>query len=542
MKSETLHPSSLILRTFFQKFDLFADAPDAVAKMRELVLELAVQGKLSEHRAADVKDPAWLKLAQQLDAEPNASTFDIEPPFEIPRWWRWTTLQRLGDTKPRNDAPDETKSSFVPMTLIPAEYGQSARHEERPWGEIKKGYTHFQNGDVVMAKITPCFENGKSAVMMGLTGGSGAGTTELHVFRRSGDGVLPEFVIIYLKTRGFITRGEPRMTGSAGQKRVPYDYFARSPFPLPPLAEQKRIVAKVDELMAICDRLEAQQQERESRHSGIARASLARFAEAPTTANLNFIFHKSYDIPPADLRKSILTLAVQGKLVPQDPNDEPAEMTCAGLKQLSGESSDHAGIPDQWALCSYRSLTTLVTSGSRGWKQFYAEKGSIFIRTQNINTDKLILDDVAFVDLPRSAEERRAQVLIDDILITITGANVTKAARVEKHIPEAYVSQHIALTRPRWSKMSEWLHLCFVSHGSARGILEKVAYGDKPGLNLNNIRDLMLPIPPLAEQRRIVAKVDELMALVDALETQLDTSRTTAAKLLSALVAELTNL
>ena len=85
-------------------------------------------------------------------------------------------------------------------------------------------------------------------------------------------------------------------------------------------------MAKVDELMALCDRLEAQQQERETRHAALARASLARFADAPTPANLNFLFHKSYDIPPADLRKSILTLAVQGKLVPKDPNDEPAEM------------------------------------------------------------------------------------------------------------------------------------------------------------------------------------------------------------------------
>jgi type I site-specific restriction endonuclease len=118
--------------------------------------------------------------------------------------------------------------------------------------------------------------------------------------------------------------------------------------------------------------------------------------------------------------------------------------------------------------------------------------------------------------------------------------NVTKAARIEEQIPEAYVSQHIALTRPRWSEMSEWLHLCFISPGSVRGTLEQLAYGDKPGLNLNNIRDLVLPIPPLAEQRRIVAKVDQLMSLVDELKTQLATSRATAANLLEAIVAELT--
>jgi type I restriction enzyme S subunit len=88
--------------------------------------------------------------------------------------------------------------------------------------------------------------------------------------------------------------------------------------------------------------------------------------------------------------------------------------------------------------------------------------------------------------------------------------------------------------------MSQWLHLCFISHASARGLLEQLAYGDKPGLNLSNIRDLVLPIPPLAEQRRIVAKVDELMALVDALETQLATARSSATQLLQAAIAELT--
>ena len=86
--------------------------------------------------------------------------------------------------------------------------------------------------------------------------------------------------------------------------------------------------------MALCDRLEAQQQERETRHAALARASLARFADAPTPANLNFIFHKSYDIAPADLRKSILTLAVQGKLVPQDPNDEPASAKLRATRSL----------------------------------------------------------------------------------------------------------------------------------------------------------------------------------------------------------------
>ena len=144
--------------------------------------------------------------------------------------------------------------------------------------------------------------------------------------------------------------------------------------PLPPLAEQKRIVAKVDELMALCDRLEAQQQERDTRHAALARASLARFADAPTPANLNFLFHDSYTIEPADLRKTILTLAVQGKLVPQDPNDEPARCSwherlrqIAELRQaktamkasssVRGQTDRSFDIPESWRCAQRLRLT-----------------------------------------------------------------------------------------------------------------------------------------------------------------------------------------
>ena len=118
-----------------------------------------------------------------------------------------------------------------------------------------KGYTHFAEGDVGLAKITPCFENGKSTVFRNLTGGIGSGTTELHVIRPLF--VTADYIALFLKSSHFIDPGISRMTGTAGQKRVPTEYFTSSAFPLPPLAEEHRIVAKVDELMALCDRMEA---------------------------------------------------------------------------------------------------------------------------------------------------------------------------------------------------------------------------------------------------------------------------------------------
>jgi type I restriction enzyme S subunit len=531
------------LETFFEKFDQFADAPDAVEKMRELVLDLAVQGKLSEQRAEDAKDPEWLKLTRQLDADSAASTSDLEPPFEIPTSWRWTTLKNLGDTKPRNEAPDSAKSSFVPMTLIPAEYGQRAQHEERPWGEIKKGYTHFKTGDVVIAKITPCFENGKSAVMNGLTGGFGAGTTELHVFRRSGAGVLPEFVIIHLKTRGFITRGIPRMTGSAGQKRVPSDYFARSRFPLPPPAEQKRIVAKVNELMALCDRLDAQQQERDTRHAALARASLARFAEAPTPANLQFLFHPSYPISPADLRKSILTLAVQGKLVPQDPNDEPVRKQKLRVRP----DDDVHVIPTEWVWTFWEDV---LAPGKAAFKRgpfgsslrksdFVASGFKVYEQYCPIN------DDCSFARYYISQEKfetmKSFAVQAGDFLISCSGVTLGRITQVPDVFEAGIINQALLRVRIEGSVLdSLYFKMLFRSPFFQDRIFANSTGSAIP--NVKGVRDLKampIPVPPLAEQCRIVAKVNQLMALVDELETQLATSHTNGEKLLAALTAKL---
>ena len=246
-------------------YDRVADAPGAVDRLRRFVLDLAVRGKLVEQNPED--EPASVLLeriaaekARLLKAKairkPKAVT-PLEPddlPFPLPHGWMWTQIAQLGVISPRNEADDGLVASFVPMPMISAEYGVSNGHEPRPWGEIKKGYTHFAEGDIGLAKITPCFENGKSTIFEGLTGGLGAGTTELHVVRPLY--VDSSYIVLFIKSPHFIETGIPRMTGTAGQKRVPTDYFTGSPFPLPPLAEQRRIVARVKELMSLLDRLE----------------------------------------------------------------------------------------------------------------------------------------------------------------------------------------------------------------------------------------------------------------------------------------------
>ena len=250
--------------SLLEHYGRIADAPDAVARLRRFILDLAVRGKLVPQDAGDEPASELLKRIANEKAR-LVKAGEIRPqkpmpplskaPFDIASSWRWSRLAELGLLSPRNEASDARQASFVPMTLIYAEYGVSSEHEARTWGDIKKGYTHFAEGDVGLAKITPCFENGKSTVFRNLIGRIGSGTTELHVVRPLF--INPDYILIFLKSPHFIGTGIPHMTGTAGQKRVPTEYFAHSPFPLPPLAEQHRIVAKVDELMALCDRLEA---------------------------------------------------------------------------------------------------------------------------------------------------------------------------------------------------------------------------------------------------------------------------------------------
>jgi type I restriction enzyme, S subunit len=503
------------LETFFEKFDQFADAPDAVAKMRELVLEFAVRGLLSERNAKDQTESAWVEFIEEFDNRIYGSDPGPPPPLEIPDEWRWVCLDDLGKTKVRNDVADGARVAFTPMALIPAGYGLPAQSEERTWSEVKKGFTHFADGDVVMAKITPCFENGKSAVMRKLLNGVGAGTTELHVFRRGTEAVLPEFVLIYLKTRGFITRGEPRMTGSAGQKRVPHDYFAGSPFPLPPPAEQKRIVAKVDELMALCDRLEAQQLARETRHAALARASLARFADAPTPANLPFLFHPSYAIPPADLRKSILTLAVQGKLVRFEAENDAQTV------------GDHIEFQNGYAFKS----------------QWFKPDGMRLCRNVNVSHGVVDWRESAFVDDDVAKEFERFALREGDIVLSLDRPLITtglKVARIRKSDLPCLLLQRVAKPVPKHDQLDMSYFLLWLNSSEFVDSIDPGRSNGVPHISTRQVQLLPFVLPPLVEQRRIVAKVDQLMALVDALETQLATSRATAANLLSALVDELT--
>lgn len=228
------------------------------------ILQAAVRGALVPQSIHDEPASELLKRIQEeksrlIEAgklkkeKPLPPISEEEKPYDLPNGWEWCRLGEVCLINPRNQLPDDREVSFIPMALISNSYFGGHHQEIRVWGKVKSGFTHFAENDIVLAKITPCFQNGKSCIVKNLKNGFGAGTTELHVLRCLQ--ISPKYLLNFLKNPEFLRDGEKNMTGTAGQQRVPTNYIKNILFPLPPLAEQQRIVAKVDELMTLCEQL-----------------------------------------------------------------------------------------------------------------------------------------------------------------------------------------------------------------------------------------------------------------------------------------------
>lgn len=558
MKTGILHPSSFILQTFFEKFDLFADAPGAVAKIRELILQLATHGKLVEQNSDDEPASALVgRIAKHIEELRSRKEFRGSPikPLDrdefpqIPWSWEWVRLGNVVDY----GSSDKAESADIPedawlLDLEDIEKDTSRLLQRKSFRESpsKSTKTAFAAGDVLYGKLRPYLNKVIVADAPGYC------TTEIIPIRTFGF-IDPAYLCRALKRPEFIAYANSKSYGMNLPRLGTTD--ARSaPFPLPPLAEQKRIVAKVDELMALCDRLEAQQQERETRHAALARASLARFADAPTPANLQFLFHSSFNIQPSDLGKSILTLAVQGKLVPQDPNDEPAEDSLTrnderrreaarGDHRANEESQPLLSADDRWEIAdtwSWRGLADLVLFVDyRGKTPVKLSRGVRLLTAKNVRKGQINLSPEEFLsESDYHAWMTRGFPKVGDVLFT-TEAPMGNAAVVD--LTERFALAQRVICFQRYGAVDPAFLVMQILSDQFQFILDKNGTGvTAKGIKASKLKRLPIAVPPLAEQHRIVAKVDQLMALVDQLEDQLTASRATAANLLEALVAELT--
>jgi type I restriction enzyme, S subunit len=479
------------LEIFFEKFDIFADAPDAVAKMRELVLELSASGGLiPEELERPVEEDTKLMGAI---AEPIMGQAPAGDEYNTDG--RGTVFVKVGEFGP----------------LYP---------REQVWTTNPLKFA--KTGDVLVCVV------GATVGKLNLAIDCAIGRSVAAI--RPSSAIETKF--LYYSLMPYTPRLRRNSRGSAQGVIGKAELNAVSLW-VPSLNVQKRIVAKVDEVMALCDGLEAQQQEREQVHAALAHASLARFADAPTAANLNFIFHKSYNITPADLRRTILSLAVQGKLVPQDPNDEPADVLLTRIRRVKGGTggdltrsdelpnldggfSPPFDVPSTWVWVRATEPTHSISDLGKKIKtkdvveegRFpVIDQGKQFIRGYCDDEEKVIRVDTPIVVF--GDHTRETKLIEFDFIVGADGVKLLKPIEIN---PAYYL---LAL---RWLPLDD------------RGY----------GRHFKLLRAASIPIPPLAEQHRIVAKVDELMALVNELETQLAASHVVGEKLFPALVAELT--
>jgi type I restriction enzyme, S subunit len=552
-----------------------------VKKLRELILELAVRGKIVTQ---DLNDEPASVLLKQIAAKKEKMVEEgiIKeqkqlPPFnddekscELPEGWEWTRLGNIAEINPRNNAEDDLEVSFIPMSLITTSYCGAHDQETKKWREIKAGYTHFADGDIAVAKITPCFENSKAAVFNGLENGLGAGTTELHVARPYGDTINRRYVLLYLKAPQFLIVGQKKMTGTAGQKRVPKDFFERNPLPLPPLSEQHRIVDKVDELMVLCDQLEQQTEDSITAHQTLVETLLATLTESKdaeefaqnwsrVAEHFDTLFTTEDSID--QLKQTILQLAVMGKLVPQDTSQEPAS---ALLRRIATEKARQVEVgkikkqkplppisddgkpfelPQDWEWVRMAEVASFE-NGDRSSRypndSDLVRDGVPFFGAKDMIDGTLRFDnDLRLISEKKFSELSNGKLCHKDFVILLRGM-VGKMAlfNESEEYSTGFINAQMLIIRLLERSMSEFFNIFFASSFFQSDISKKITGTAVKQMPARALIDLIVPIPPITEQHRIVAKVEELMALCDQLKARLSNAQDIQLHLADAIVEQ----
>ena len=224
------------------------DALDIADRTKAKILDLALTGKLVPQDPLD--EPATRLLTR---INPLHKSCDNRHYENVPKGWCFTKIKDIFIINPKNKANDYDMAGFVSMLMINEGYVDSYQYETREWSSIKAGFTHFQDGDIAVAKISPCLENRKSMILKGLPNGIGAGTTELHVFRSSI--VDARYALYFFKSDYFIAQCIGTFNGVVGQQRVGKSVIEDIVFPLPPLEEQRRIACTISVIFKHLDNI-----------------------------------------------------------------------------------------------------------------------------------------------------------------------------------------------------------------------------------------------------------------------------------------------
>jgi type I restriction enzyme S subunit len=360
------------------------------------------------------------------------------------------------------------------------------------WKEVKKGYTQFQNGDVLLARITPSFENGKAGIAIDLPNGLGAGSTEYIVFRPLADALDPQYLLAYFKTRTFLTSGEMVMTGAVGQQRVPKAFVLESQLPLAPLNEQRRIAAKLDTTLAA---VEACRQ----RLDGVA-AILKRF------------------------RQAVLAAAAAGELTREWREGKEIAFDQLAIQDLC--------LNERYSLC-------IGPFGSNLKVSDYEEQGVPLVFVREIRAREFGGPGTKYVTPEKAHELIAHQVRPGDLLMTKMGDPPGDTAIYPEDLPFAIMTSDVVCIRPDPLKIDKSFLTYLLESPGGRDLIQGITAGvAQQKISLERLKTVFLKVPSLLEQQEIVRRAQALFTLADQLEARLTTARKIVDRLTPALLAK----
>lgn len=547
-----------------------------VKKLRELILDLAVRGLLVPQNPTD--KPASVLLEnitakkEELVGEGKIKTQKPllplsldELPFELPCGWEWVRLQDISTYIQRGKGPkysDEGSIKVVSQKCVQStgfDLAPARLITDESLSSYKRERFLLQN-DLIW-NSTGTGTVGRIAVVPELPLNSVVGDSHVTIIRTVTTN--PYFIKSYLSSSLIQERIDPEhenalVSGSTKQVELNTSTVIAIPIPLPPIAEQHRIVAKLDELMALCDTLEQQQEDSIQAHETLVEVLLEALTDAvdadafqaawqSISENFDVLFTTEHSIEK--LKETILQLAVMGKLVPQDPNDESASaliekvvterrhLIASGVikksRRLANQlenSSFNLPLPESWCWVSLAEI-------GHDWGQKVPDNEFTYIDVGAINKDRGLIQDYNILD-PESAPSRaRKLVKKDSVIYSTVRPYLLNIAVIQSDInPEPIVSTAFAVIHPLGgissSYVSNYLRSnIFIQY--VESCQTGIAY---PAINDKQFFSGLIALPPLAEQYRIVAKVDELMALCDQLKESLQQAQQTQIDLADAVV------
>lgn len=391
----------------------------------------------------------------------------------------------------------------MPMAAVTELTGNVDTSERRSVMSVSSGFTRFAVGDVIFAKITPCMENGKIAIVPPVPYGMAAGSTEFHVLEPRK--ISAPYLFYYLSQSIFRQDAEHHMTGTAGQKRVPTEWLRLAPIPVPPSRDiEMEIARSITDLFEKIEEGEAALTEAQ-RAAEKYRQALLR---AAFTGNLTADWREAN--PDAETGEALLARLLDARRARwnADPRNarkqyvEPVSPDTAGLPQL----------PATWTWATLDQLCPHITSGSRDWAAFYDTGDCTFIMAQNVRRGRYDPSFRQVVGPPADhRDRRRTKVERGDLLLTIVGANTGDICQIRHDVEDHFVCQSVALLRPEVPTTALLAELFLASNFGRTLQMEKLIYGaGRPHLNFDQIRSLAVPLAPNAEAQHLVSRQNKL--------------------------------